>query len=330
MFYCAVLHIVQRVFETAAKILEILSLRKVCHEYDRSSKEKQKEGYGLVKKILRKNQIMITALAVMIAVAGYLNFAGTKIGEEDFLSVDGSSSELTYDISDEDMYAISLREDTDGTIMDYTSTTGSATDIISLDTDDITITDNYLSEDMNAISDSADSTSASADVQVTGEADALAVNTEESGATVIEQEIPGEAVFTSASGVSSLAGAKLLKEQTRAQSKESLLEIIQNEELTEDAKKEAINSMIALTETTQKESDAQMLLEAKGFAQTVVSISGDSVDVMVEAASLTEAQTAQILDIVQRKTEIAPENIIITVSGVADAADMTADVTIVE
>ena len=46
-----------------------------------------------MKKILRKNQIMITALAVMIAVAGYLNFAGTKIGEEDFISVDGSSSE---------------------------------------------------------------------------------------------------------------------------------------------------------------------------------------------------------------------------------------------
>ena len=43
--------------------------------------------------------------------------------------------------------------------------------------------------------------------------------------------------------------------------------------------------------------------------------SGDSADVMVAATSLTEAQTAQIIDIVQRKTEIAPENIIITVSA---------------
>ncbi len=144
---------------------------------------------------------------------------------------------------------------------------------------------------------------------------ALASNTDESGATVIEQEIPGEAVFTSASGVSTLAGAKLLKEQTRAQNKESLMEIIQSEELTEDAKKDAVNSMITLTETAQKESDAQMLLEAKGFTQTVVSISGDSADVMVEAASLTEAQTAQIIDIVQRKTAVSAENIIITVSG---------------
>ncbi len=302
-----------------AKKLKILSLRKLCHEYDRSSKEKQQEGYGLVKKILRKNQIMITALAVMIAVAGYLNFAGTKIGEEDFISVDGSS-ELTYDISDEDMYAISLREDTDGMIQNYASGTGDDTDIASLDTDDVTITDNYLSSDMNAVSDSAIDTAAADDA---ASADTLAVNTDESGATVIEQEIPGEAVFTSASGVSTLAGAKLLKEQTRAQNKESLLEIIQNEELTEEAKKEAVDSMIALTEIAQKEADAQMLLEAKGFAQTVVSISGDKADVMVETANLTESQTAQILDIVQRKTDVAPENIIITVSGVTNGESDT-------
>lgn len=270
----------------------------------------------MVKKILRKNQIMITALAVMIAVAGYLNFAGTKIGEEDFISVDGSSDlayDLSeYDISDEDMYAISLREDTEGTIQDYASAAGENTDIASLDTDDVTITDNYLSNDMNAVSDSG------IDTTITGD-DALAANIDESGATIIEQEIPGEAVFTSASGVSTLAGAKLLKEQTRAQNKESLLEIIQSEDLTEEAKKEAISSMIALTETAQKESDAQMLLEAKGFAQTVVSISGDKADVMVEAANLTESQTAQILDIVQRKTDIVPENIIITVSGVTNS-----------
>ncbi len=258
---------------------------------------------------------MITALAVMIAVAGYLNFAGTKIGEEDFISVDGSSSELTYEISDEDMYAISLREDTDGTITDYAST-GTGQDIPSLDTDDVTITENYLNSDMNTTSDSA-LQAAATDLQPSDEAadGTLASNTDESGATVIEQEVPGEAIFTSASGVSTLAGAKLLKEQTRAQNKESLMEIIQNADLTEEAKKDAVNSMITLTETAQKESDAQMLLEAKGFTQTVVSISGNSADVMVEAADLTEAQTAQIIDIVQRKTNISAENIIITVSG---------------
>ena len=254
-----------------------------------------------MKKILRKNQIMITALAVMIAVAGYLNFAGTRIGEEDFISVDGSSSELTYEISDEDMYAISLREDTDGTIKDYASAAGTNTDIASLDSDDTTITENYLNNGMDTTSDSA-LTAAGTELQASDDAadGTLASNTD-------------EAVFTSASGVSTLADAKLLKEQMRAQNKEALLEIIQNDELTEEAKREAVNSMIVLTETAQKESDAQMLLEAKGFTNTVVSISGDCVDVMIETVSLTEAQTAQVIDIVQRKTGIAPENIIITV-----------------
>jgi stage III sporulation protein AH len=234
-----------------------------------------------VKKLFKKNQIMITALALMIAVAGYLNFAGTKIGEEDFISVDGGD-ELTYEISDGDnilegdMYAVSLRE-------------GSGSELISLDTEDTVLSENYLDSGME-----------------------YADNQE--GATVIEQETPGEAVFTSAQGVSSIAGAKLLKEQTKAQNKASLLEIINNDDLTEDAKKEAVSSMITLTENAQKESDAQMLLEAKGFTQAVVSISGETVDVMVAADALTTAQTAQIIDIVQRKTEIAPENIIITVS----------------
>ena len=275
---------------------------------------------------------MITAVALLIAVAGYLNFAGTKIGEEDFISVDGSNSELTYEISDEDtmnadMYAISLREDTEGTIADYSqqaAATDANGDILSLDTDDAAITENYLTEgmDTNALAADTAATNNMTDSNLQANAEAaeshgvLAANSEENAdANIIEQEVPGEAVFTSASGVSTIAGANLLKEQTRAQNKESLMEIINNESLTEEAKKDAVNTMITLTETAQKESDAQMLLEAKGFAQTVVSISGDSADVMVAATSLTEAQTAQIIDIVQRKTEIAPENIIITVSA---------------
>ena len=64
-----------------------------------------------------------------------------------------------------------------------------------------------------------------------------------------------------------------------------------------------------------KLSDVFAFLSHEETEGIVVSISGDT-DVMVEAGNLTEAQTAQIIDIVQRKTAISPENIIITVSGV--------------
>lgn len=254
--------------------------------------------------MIKKNQIMITALAIMIGVAGYLNFAGTKIGEEDFLSLKGGDEKLTYelsDISDEDMYAISLSENSDS-------------DILSLDSDNTGYSEDYLTHDMEILGNEVNSLAANG---VLVDDDALAVNSdgESDLSNNTDIETPGEAVFTSTTAIDSLAGAKLLKEQTRAKNKETLMEIINNDGLTENAKKDAINSMIVMTETAQKETEAEMLLEAKGYKESVVSISDGVADVMIGASTLSDKQTAQIMDIVQRKTDISPENIIITVSG---------------
>ena len=62
----------------------------------------------------------------------------------------------------------------------------------------------------------------------------------------------------------------------------------------------------------EKETAAEILLESKGFEDVVVSITDNTVDVVVSAAELTEAERAQIEDIVIRKTGIAPENIVIS------------------
>ena len=69
--------------------------------------------------------------------------------------------------------------------------------------------------------------------------------------------------------------------------------------------------MIALTDVAERETAAEILLEAKGFADAVVTITDDSADVVVAMTSLTDAQCAQIEDIVSRKTGVAAENIVI-------------------
>ncbi len=276
--------------------------------------------------MLKRNQIMITALALMIAVAGYLNFAGTQAGQEQLASADVSDTQedmaALLDLSEEDI--VSDLED-------------ASIDIESLDSDqEADAVENYLDESMAdsvftgdtdaaASAEAASDTAAAEDLPVSAQAE-LAVSAEaadEAGEELAQAEsgvsdgsIPGEAVFTSSSGVSSLAGAKLQKEQTRARNKETLLDIINNESISEEQKQDAINGMINLTDMAEKETAAEILLEAKGFSDVVVSISGASVDVVVNASSLTDAQRAQIEDIVTRKTGIAPENIIISpVSG---------------
>jgi stage III sporulation protein AH len=202
-----------------------------------------------VKRIFRKNQVIIAALAVMIAVAGYLNYSGRIFGSEETAE---TSSELTnlelLDISEEDL------AETDGEI---------------------------------ASNDS-----------------------EETDGTV--DGTPGEAVLTSGDASAVVAEAKVTREQVRAKNKESLMEIIENENLSDEQKQDAVSQLLLMTDLAEKEAAAETLLASKGFSDAVVSLTSDSADIVVSAAELSEANRAQIEDIVTRKTGIAAENIVIT------------------
>ena len=57
-----------------------------------------------MKKIMKKNQVIITSLAILIAVAGYLNFADVDLGFKDKETSTDSSSildDVNYDLTDE-------------------------------------------------------------------------------------------------------------------------------------------------------------------------------------------------------------------------------------
>ena len=242
-----------------------------------------------MKNLVKKNQLMITALAVMIAIAGYLQFAGTNL-EEEYLTVDDGSVVNPVDSSGiitENYTAGSMENNVDVEgLLDLSEEdllSSGITEIESLDSDMDTLAENYLQEGMPV-------------AKVTPE----------------EGEIPGEAVLTSNSGVAVLSEAKLLKEQTRAKNKETLMQVIGSEGLTDKQKQDAVDSMVEMTVIAEKESAAEILLEAKGFSDVVVSIADDMVDVVVNAVELSDAQRAQIEDIVKRKTGISAENIIIS------------------
>ena len=242
-----------------------------------------------MKNLIKKNQLMITALDIMLAIAGYLQFAGNNLEDEAYMAVDGSITEqLSYQ------------------------------DLQSLDSEVEVVMDDYLGEDMTILEGTGLNESASADVGTdnTEVADGSML-TEGSDLSLAQvqpevNEIPGEAVFTSANGVAVLSEAKMLKEQVRARNKETLLEIINSDGLTDVQKQAAVETMVQMTGIAEKETAAEILLQAKGFDDVVVSINDDAVDVVVNLAELTDAQRAQIEDIVKRKTDIGAENIVIS------------------
>lgn len=215
-----------------------------------------------MKRIFRRNQIIITTLAIMIAAAGYLNYsakkevAGAEVYEAGMM-----------EISDEDILAENQAvngEDGDGLV-----------DIASLDKEEVS--------------------GAEQEAEQTG------------------IENPGEAVLTNGTSVAEyIAGVQLNREQVRAKNKETLMEVIGSDKISETEKQSAILSMIRMTEISEKENAAETLLKAKGFVDPVVSITDEKVDVVINAVTLTDPERAQIEDIVKRKTEIGADGIVIT------------------
>lgn len=199
-----------------------------------------------MKRLFKKNQIIITTLAVMIAIAGYLNYSGRLFGESE-----KNTTEANANLANKELLDISQEDIEKGT---------------------------------------GDIASNDSDVEGT----------------------PGEAVLTNSGADTTVAQAKVAREQVRAQNKETLQAIIDNTNISDQEKQDAIAQMVKMTEMSEQEVAVETLMASKGFSDAVVSLTKDSADVVVNSEELTDANRAQIEDIVTRKTDIAPENIVIT------------------
>ena len=239
-----------------------------------------------MRKIFKKNQIIITALAIMIMVAGYLNYMGDADydGTEEVSTQGGELAEIT-DISSEDLEA-----------------------------GEITISDEQLLNEMLSqnTDDSTGSAVSTGNKENTSETSTSSSDSASAGNNVAD-DVVGEATLVNGmSAVNRISEAKLSREQVRSKNKEVLMEIIDNANLGDTQKNEAVAAMIAMTDRTEKEQAAETLLSAKGFTDVVVSMTDTGVDVVVGSATLDDATRAQIEDIVKRKTGVEAKNIVIT------------------
>lgn len=232
-----------------------------------------------MKSLLKKNQIIITALAIMIAIAGYLNLTKDSVTDEK-MKIDSAMKESDYEMyTEEDLLA-----------------------------------ENESMNDLFEISDEDMHNETTYEVTSTGNGDMiLAENETEKSDASDEQGIPGEAVLasTTISGDYFLS-AKLKREQTRSKNKTMLMDLLADVSATEAQRDLAFQKIVAMAEIAEVENATELLLEAKGFDGAVVSIVDNTVDVVVNATSVTDGQIAQIEDIVIRKTGFDAQNIVVS------------------
>lgn len=250
-----------------------------------------------MKNIFKKNQIIIVALAIMIIIAGYLNYSDRNNNDETNTADFDNGQVLDYDTSD------ATAEDND-----------LQSDLISLLDDEEDVAAGEGEEVVTEEEANADQESEAVVTSDMSEEEQLAVS--DTGEVVAENEdtaAPGEAILVSTSiPANYFASAKLAREQLRAKSRETLNSIIDNVNLSKEDKADAVAALINLTALAEKEFNTEIALEAKGFSDAVVTFGEDNVEVIINATSINEQDVAQIQDIVTRNTEVDVSKVVIT------------------
>lgn len=209
---------------------------------------------------IKKNHVIITALVVMIAAAGYLNYID--------------------------------------------STPGNVSEVMLTDEGDLAA----VFDDNPEIAVEADDEETTAKAEESGKTEETEENTEEAASPDA-----GTAVFVNSSNDSSyFVQAKLDREQSRNKQKDMLNEMLNNENIDAEKKNEVTTAMLQIQQRIEKETAAESMIEAKGFNEVYVRIDDDTVDVVVDKEELTDAEIAQIEDIVKRKTGVSADKIRIT------------------
>lgn len=233
-----------------------------------------------MKSLLKKNQIIITALAIMIAIAGYLNLTKDSIADEKSKADNRIAAGMDYEsFSEEELLA-----------------------------------ENAPLDGLLEISDEDSDHETTYEVTSSGSGELIVADKETELGTVPEDlSVPGEAILASATiSKDYFSSAKLKREQTRSRNKTMLMDLLADTTATEEQRNLAFGKIVALAETAEIENSTELLLEAKGFDGAVVSIIDNSVDVVVNAAEVTDGEIAQIEDIVIRKTGMGAENIVVS------------------
>ena len=147
----------------------------------------------------------------------------------------------------------------------------------------------------------------SKDNLLTGNEDIESLDNEE------ETKEPGEAVLTNGTSLNSyMVQARLNGEQTRSKNKETLMEVINNNDVIKKEKKSAVKSMVKLTENSEIENNIETLLKAKGFSDIIVTINDEQADVVLSSEDISDDKRAQIENVIKRKTKLNADDITIT------------------
>ena len=226
-----------------------------------------------MKQILKKNQIIISVIAIMLIAAGYMNYTSNE-----------KQALETAVLTDSEKYA---------GIGDATLVSANVADNNDLVNND---------ETQNIIDDSAKNEEKKDEIKSNDQ------NTE-SKENIVQNEINTSTTVTENSGDQYFAELRLERDKMYSQMLESYQKILSNNQISETQKEISENEIKKINDTRNAIMIAENLIKKKGFQDLIIFINGDSISIIVKAKELKEEQIAQIQNIISRELKGEIENI---------------------
>jgi len=225
--------------------------------------------------ILKKNQVILSVIAVMLIAAGYMNYTANS---KDTLQTSGlMDSEKYGKLGDATFVSANVVEET-----------------------------NKESEE-NSKNQEAENTENTENAEIKGEKDGTAETNSIENTENITKE---ETVQTSAKESDQyFTESKLSREKMYSQMLESYQKILQNNNITDTQKEISQNEIKKINDTKNAIMITENLIKNKGFEDVLIFVNGDSISVVIKAEDLNKEQIAQIQNIVSRELKAEIENV---------------------
>lgn len=229
-----------------------------------------------MKQILKKNQIIISVIAIMLIAAGYMNYTSNE--KQALETAVLTDSEKYAGIGDATLVSANVAENNDLVNNDETQNTDNENNDTSKNEDK---KDEIKSNEQNT----------------------------ETTENAVQNEINTSTNVTETSGDQYFAELRLERDKMYSQMLESYQKILSNSQISETQKEISENEIKKINDTRNAIMIAENLIKNKGFQDLIIFINGDSISIIVKAKELKEEQIAQIQNIISRELKGEIENI---------------------
>lgn len=263
-------------------------------------------------KIIKKNQIIIYTLALMLVTAGYLNFVNNPNNTKETavtISEGAYQNESLEDTSNKN--EDNLVENAEGKLIDNNKDL-SIEHNINNNQEKETEQNTYNNQENNKIADIGDATLVSSNDVV----NSSSVNNGMVNSTNATNSVnTGENVTVNSNDIVEdyFAKTKLEREKMYSQMFESYEKILNNTNSSDEQKQTVTEEIKNINKTRNSIMICENLIKTKGFDNSVVFVNGDSVSVIIGAEKLETDELAQIQNIISRELNADIENIHISI-----------------